>query len=185
MDYKEACAVFLFDEGIQLLQRSYPDGIVGWKMFAETTGKTLLCGESLSALLQVVGIPESCFVQDSYSEKKDAKIRRSYNIEDHDLPLLIRSMSEPDQFNVHRILARVDGPTLDLTVLISSDYGDMDGSKKTGYRFVSVTYSGKFSVWWREDADDFLICDQGDDKYPEKQLEENMKIMLDKLRYRG
>ena len=160
MDYREADKVSLHDEGILLRRNFYPDCIVGWKEYEEDGKPIHIKGEALAAILETLGLPNEGFSSIHYDKGGNAK-KHFYCIKDHDLPIFAPECSEPTNgWTVQKILARVDAGRLDLKLFISSTWEDDDKSKKMDFQNIDITYSGKFTIWWKINMDNCVTIEE-------------------------
>lgn len=169
--YREADMVTLHDEGMVLACDGYPDAIVGWNEWQSSGKEVKIPGSTIAAILHTMDLPVHPYHTEWWNPrlKKTTTIRN--HMEDVDLPLCFFSTSEPDQFKIHKIFARIESGVLVLKLFVSSAYEGEDKKQVHSFFFHRITTSGKFTIWWKCDYKEVIGASQSKESadlaYPE------------------
>lgn len=149
--YRPADMIELHDSGFILRQQDAPESENGWREFINLGGYTFsFHGEKIAQLLKHLNVDFQSIVTMGPKKVQHALVDTNFHV-DQELTVIGTGMAgELDESQkIARLSAFVEAPNL-LHIKVVFTY-DVNGAQEELEK--SVTYSGRFTVWWSTDSE--------------------------------
>lgn len=169
-EYREADRVVLLDEKIMLNRMDYSDAVIGWNEFGRMS-EIGISGEGLDFIFQASGIEQS-------SIKLNEKYRTKLN--EIEIPFFYQDLKDPDNFKVIKIYANELDGILRLRLFIYYTCEE-DNQEKIVFRYIDLSYSGKYTIWWALYSTKAMALDKKTFNMSDKHAWEQVQRFVDNL----